>query len=86
MKPHKEEIMRVLAALEISEFTWRTAQGLATETGLEESLVLAILRPGHDAIESSSTNNNNGEQLFASRRHRQNKYNVLNRLSVALNL
>ena len=32
MKISKEKIKIVLAALEISEFTWRTARGLASET------------------------------------------------------
>ena len=86
MKIYQEKIKLVLAALEISEFTWRTARGLASETGLDESLVHEILLSDHDAIQISSTNNKNGEQLFALQSDRQNKSKVLNRPSVALNL
>ena len=86
MNWYQEEINIVLAALEISEFTWRTARGLASETDLDESLVHDILVSDQSAIQISSTNNKNGEQLFASRGDRQGKYNMLNRLSVGLNL
>lgn len=64
---YQEEITRVLAALEISEFTWRTARGLASDTGLEESLVLEILLSNRNLVERSSTRNKNDEQLFTLR-------------------
>jgi hypothetical protein len=64
---YKEEITRVLAALEISEFAWRTARGLASDTGLEESLVLEILLSNRNFVERSLTSNKNDEQLFTLR-------------------
>ena len=57
---------KILNAFINSSFRWRTAEGIATELGLDFDLVFNFLYFSEDVISAGRTNSR-GEQLFANR-------------------
>jgi hypothetical protein len=57
---------QVFDSLSNSKFTWRTANGISKEVGLDPKKVVHILENSPDIIRSSSANTS-GEALYATR-------------------
>lgn len=73
----------VMAALRNPKYLWRTVRGIEKETGLAAEQIEAILISDDGTIRSSSKNEK-GERLYASRDAYRKKVSPLRRLSSVL--
>jgi len=74
----------VIAALENDKYDWRTAQGVAHDTGLPVDHVHQILAALSDDVIRSSALDARGRPLYTTRKHYKKKQNFANRLLSAL--
>lgn len=64
-----EEVLTI-AAIDRSRFTWRTAEGIAEETGIPIDRVRVILETTSEAdVMQSDEANPHGHELFTTRDH-----------------
>ncbi len=82
--PTDDETKLVLDALENPKYTWRTIRGISTETGLNPEIVKSNISANSDVIIKSSSHNQKGEELFATREKYRDKVSPLTRLGSAL--
>ena len=75
---------KVKGAFKNPKFTWRTIRGVAKETGIDVELIQSYVSTHGDEIVRSTSRNNRGEQLFASREVYRSKASPLRRMSAAL--
>src|SRR6266481_2028866 len=78
------EAASVMAALESRRFEWRTAQGIAEETGLPLTRVRRIIRTLEDYIMRSPVKDANGKQLYTSSSYYEERRKEKGRLLSAL--
>ena len=76
-----EELIK--KALANPNYLWRTIDGIQKETGLSPSIIEKILLADDDTMVSSS-NNEEGEQLYTSREVYRKKASPFRRLSSIL--
>ena len=69
MKYNPQQRDKVIAALESPKFKWRTIKGVAGETGLDSSIVQAIISDHEDIIIRSTIPSESGESLYTTREH-----------------
>ena len=50
LKPKPADVQKVIEAMNDPKYTWRTARGIAAETGLSEAMVLEVINANRDAI------------------------------------
>ncbi len=62
-------MQRVIDALEDPRFDWRTVEGVAEQTGVDPSMVRAILKESEHEIVRSSVPDESGRSLYTTRRH-----------------
>jgi len=60
---------RVIDALEDPRYDWRTVEGVAEQTGIDPSMVRAILKESEDQIVRSSVPDESGRSLYTTRKH-----------------
>ena len=64
--PAKEQENQIIRSLQSPKFNWRTADGIAKETGLDTGDVATVLENSPEVIRSSSANTA-GEALYTLR-------------------
>ena len=80
----QDKTEKVIQALENPKYTWRTIRGITLETGLEPSVVESNISANGHIIIKSSSHNQNGEELFASRKVYRERVSPFIRLGSAL--
>ncbi len=59
----------VWKALENPDYSWRTIEGLASETALEPGVVLSVISHLEGEIVRSSIKSKDGQELYSTRNH-----------------
>ena len=65
----RNAMQRVIDALEDSRYDWRTVEGVAEQTGVNPSVVRAILKEAEHEIVRSSIPDESGRSLYTTRKH-----------------
>jgi hypothetical protein len=66
------------------KYTWRTLRGISKETGISQQAIRRYVMTHGDEIIKSSSNNSQGEQLYAAREIYRSKGNPLRRFMSAV--
>lgn len=74
------EWQSIKQALENPNFKWRTISGVAKETGLPPITIVNSLSQHVDYVIRSSIPSTNGEDLFTTREHYQEKSTLWDRI------
>ena len=66
-----QQVRQVIQAIEDSDYNWRTVQGIASQTGLDEATVLDALGQAGDEVIRSEVPDAQGRDLYTTqwRRH-----------------
>ena len=67
-------------ALENSDYKWRTLDGVAKETGLDNVTVVSSMSNHSDLVIQSSIPSKTGAELFTTRNHYKEKSSVIDRI------
>jgi len=70
----------IRAAIESSEYKWRTVRGLAHETGLPEETVLSKLNGYPEVFLRSTVQAEDGRDLYSTRKHYRRKTSFISKL------
>lgn len=79
-----EQIKQVIKAIENSNYTWRTPEGIAQDTGLSPQTVKEILKTTEDEVIQSEMPDATGRELFTTRSHYRSRAPIWRRLLGAL--
>src|SRR5438046_8366245 len=82
----QQEVGRVIAALEDSQYKWRTVQGVAKDANLPEERVRQIIDylQAEGVVIQSSIDAEDGSELFTTRLHRRQTASLWHRFMAAL--
>jgi len=83
-RSENQKVHIVFSALENPKYRWRTINGLAKETGVDEATVKRVLNRINDAIVKSSIPSTSGDDLYTTRRHLKKMENVFSRFVAVL--
>ena len=84
--PDTDKWNQIKAALENPKYEWRTLRGVARETSLSESELLAQFKDHEDQVIRSSIPNKDGEDLFTTRDHYRKTASVWDRLTSSIQM
>ena len=80
-----DKIQKIIAALEDSRYKWRTIQGIASQTNLDDKQVIEALSElrAKGVVMRSSIPSKDGADLFTTRDHYKTFAPISERLSAA---
>ena len=80
----RDIVVEILNALEDQRYQWRTAEGIAGSTGIDQKQIEQELDRMGDRVIRSSQRDSKGRELFATPQHYRRTHPFLHRLRDAV--